>query len=262
MAEVKYYPPMSLVDYQEYIRTRYEDYDTKASLDQIAVRLLEEATELVSPIHDATRNWQKASQSVANCLADILPWLCGICSNISICLNSAMEWKYGSNCPVCGRMPCQCRPPQPPVKQPEAPDELFSYPPTVKPTNARKLDAWQQHLHDMYRDNLEFDISVLPLRLLEDIGSMARAIRTRRSFPSDKDWKKDIAWRAASVLAWTLAICNFFADSKNITFRLHQITFDKYGSDYYPKKTQGEVKQLALVMKCPKCKHEWTTLQR
>jgi hypothetical protein len=112
----------------------------------------------------------------------------------------------------------------------------------------------------MYKDNLQFNISVLPLKLLEDVASMGKVVRTRRSFQTDGEWKKEIAWRAASVLAWTIAICNFFNDASNTNLRLHSITFEKYSSDYLPEKTLKEAQQLG-VLKCPKCGHEWTTLQ-
>jgi len=260
MVATKYYPPMSIAEYQEFIRSRYEEFDRKVSVNMLVLRLHEEATELVSPIHEASRNWQRASQNVVNSLADIVPWLCAICSSVGISLDSAMEWKYGKNCPICGYMPCRCRPPQPAISRPPPPDELFVQPPPLPPKNRRHLDTWQSHLHEMYKDNLELDISVLPLRLLEDIGSMGKAIRIKRSFPSDKDWKADVAWKAASVVAWSLAICNFFNDSKNTNLHLHQIIFEKYASDFLPQKTLKESEQFSWL-RCPKCGHEWKTLQ-
>ena len=258
MAGMKYYPPMSIAEYQEFVRTRYEEFDRKVAVDQMVMRLFEEATELISPVQEASRNWARASQDVVSSLADILPWLCGICTSIPIDLERAMEWKYGKGCPICGRMPCECRPPQPVVARPEPPEDLFEYPKVLK--RQRTLDAWQSHLREMYKDNLQFNINVLPLKLLEDIASMGKIVRTRRSFKSDKEWKAEIAWRAASILAWTIAICNYFNDVSNTNLHLHQITFEKYSSDYLQRKTMKEAQQLGVI-KCPKCGFEWASLQ-
>jgi NTP pyrophosphatase (non-canonical NTP hydrolase) len=226
--------------------------------DVLVLRLFEEATELISPIHEAVRNWQKAAQNVINSLADILPLLCGLCNNIGINLDVAMEWKFGEHCPTCAQMPCKC-PQQANVPRPEASDDLYVYPPSLTLVNRRTIDTWQNHLHEMYKDNQSLDVSVLPLKLLGDVGAISSTVRSKHNFRSDKDWKREIAWSAASVLAWTIAICNFFNDSKNTNLRLHDITFEKYASTYLPDKTAKEMQQLGKL-RCPSCGHEWAIL--
>ncbi len=64
--------------------------------------VMEEVGELAAALRESSKEEQ------AKEFADVLAWLATIANVAGINLTEAMQLKYGSGCPGCGRMVCEC----------------------------------------------------------------------------------------------------------------------------------------------------------
>jgi NTP pyrophosphatase (non-canonical NTP hydrolase) len=94
--------PVSLNDFQRLIREMYLEKDVARGVDGTFMWLMEEVGELASALREGTRDEQAAE------FADVLAWLTTIANVVGVDLAAAVERKYGSGCPGCGKLACQC----------------------------------------------------------------------------------------------------------------------------------------------------------
>jgi len=64
--------------------------------------LMEEVGELAAALRDGTHE-QRMDE-----FADVLAWLTTIANVVGVDLTEAVNRKYGSGCPGCGRLACTC----------------------------------------------------------------------------------------------------------------------------------------------------------
>ena len=95
-------PLMTLTQLQELIRTMYSSKDEARGVDGTFMWLMEEVGELAASLREGTPEEQAAE------FADVLAWLATIANVAGIDLAAAVEAKYGTGCPGCGQMVCQC----------------------------------------------------------------------------------------------------------------------------------------------------------
>jgi NTP pyrophosphatase (non-canonical NTP hydrolase) len=93
---------MTIAEFQELIRRTYHARDKKRGLDKDYLWFTEEVGELA----EAVRKRDKAGIFAE--AADVLAWLCTICSISGIDLEKAALAKYGQGCPRCQAIPCRC----------------------------------------------------------------------------------------------------------------------------------------------------------
>jgi NTP pyrophosphatase (non-canonical NTP hydrolase) len=94
--------PISLDDFQRSIRKMYLEKDVARGVDGTFMWLMEEVGELAAALREGTREDQAAE------FADVLAWLTTIANVVGVDLAAAVEQKYGSGCPGCGKLVCQC----------------------------------------------------------------------------------------------------------------------------------------------------------
>jgi NTP pyrophosphatase (non-canonical NTP hydrolase) len=95
-------PPLSLRDFQRLIREMYFEKDAARGVDGTFMWLMEEVGELAAALREGTPEEQSAE------FADVLAWLTTIANVAGIDLTKALEQKYGSGCPGCGKLICTC----------------------------------------------------------------------------------------------------------------------------------------------------------
>ncbi|RMF44351.1 MAG: nucleotide pyrophosphohydrolase [Planctomycetota bacterium] len=95
-------PDVSLTDFQSKIRTMYYDKDVQRGIDGTFMWLMEEIGELASALRQGTVEEQSAE------FADVLAWLATIANVAGVDLGQAIQQKYGTGCPGCGRLECTC----------------------------------------------------------------------------------------------------------------------------------------------------------
>ncbi len=97
-------PPtdISLRDFQRLIRQMYHEKDVARGVDGTFMWLIEEVGELASALREGT------PEEVAAEFADVLAWLSTIANVADVDLTRAVQEKYGSGCPGCGRLACTC----------------------------------------------------------------------------------------------------------------------------------------------------------
>ncbi len=95
-------PDVSLTDFQAKIRTMYYDKDVQRGIDGTFMWLMEEIGELAAALRQGTPEEQSAE------FADVLAWLATIANVAGVDLGQAIQKKYGTGCPGCGRLECTC----------------------------------------------------------------------------------------------------------------------------------------------------------
>jgi NTP pyrophosphatase (non-canonical NTP hydrolase) len=95
-------PPLSLNDFQRLIREMYFKKDLARGVDGTFMWLMEEVGELAAALREGTPEEQAAE------FADVLAWLTTIANVAGIDLAAALQQKYGSGCPGCGQLVCNC----------------------------------------------------------------------------------------------------------------------------------------------------------
>ena len=93
---------ISLRDFQRLIRQMYHEKDVARGVDGTFMWLIEEVGELASALREGT------PEEVAAEFADVLAWLSTIANVADVDLTRAVQEKYGSGCPGCGRLACTC----------------------------------------------------------------------------------------------------------------------------------------------------------
>ena len=95
-------PSISLAEFQELIRTMYLPKDVERGVDGTFMWLMEEVGELAAALREGTPEERAAE------FADVLAWLTTIANVVGVDLTEAVREKYGSGCPGCGRLVCEC----------------------------------------------------------------------------------------------------------------------------------------------------------
>jgi NTP pyrophosphatase (non-canonical NTP hydrolase) len=92
----------SLEDLQRLIREMYFEKDVARGVDGTFMWLMEEIGELSAALRDGNAK-EKAEE-----FADVIAWLATIANVAGVDLGAAIRDKYGSGCPGCGKMACNC----------------------------------------------------------------------------------------------------------------------------------------------------------
>ncbi len=93
---------LSMVDLQRHIREMYFEKDAARGVDGTFMWLMEEVGELASALRGNDK------ENLAEEFADVIAWLATIANVAGVDLNAALVAKYGSGCPGCSRLVCQC----------------------------------------------------------------------------------------------------------------------------------------------------------
>ncbi|MBM4074516.1 MAG: nucleotide pyrophosphohydrolase [Planctomycetes bacterium] len=94
--------PLTLKELQELIRRMYGAKDEARGVEGTFMWLMEEVGELSAALREGTQ------QELAMEFADVLAWLATIANVAGVDLDAAIRQKYGSGCPGCGQLLCQC----------------------------------------------------------------------------------------------------------------------------------------------------------
>ena len=95
-------PEISIREFQNLIRDMYMEKDAERGIDGTFMWLMEEVGELAGALRQGT------PQELAAEFADVLAWLTTIANVAGVDLTAAVSEKYGSGCPGCGRLICNC----------------------------------------------------------------------------------------------------------------------------------------------------------
>jgi NTP pyrophosphatase (non-canonical NTP hydrolase) len=95
-------PPISLGEFQKLIGEMYLERDVARGVDGTFMWLMEEVGELAAALRHGTHEQRTAE------FADVLAWLTTIANVVGVDLTEAVMQKYGSGCPGCGQLVCQC----------------------------------------------------------------------------------------------------------------------------------------------------------
>lgn len=98
---------MTLDELQELIDRMYSRKDEARGVEGTFMWLMEEIGELAAALREAPKE-EVAKEEVAKEFADVLAWLATIANVAGINLTDAIRMKYGSGCPGCGKMVCEC----------------------------------------------------------------------------------------------------------------------------------------------------------
>ena len=93
---------MTLTELQQLIREMYSDKDEARGVEGTFMWLMEEVGELAAALREGTHEELSAE------FADVLAWLATIANVANVDLAEAVRKKYGSGCPGCGKMQCDC----------------------------------------------------------------------------------------------------------------------------------------------------------
>ena len=92
----------SLRDFQELIRTMYYDKDAARGAEATFLWFTEEVGELAAALRSGSGEELQAE------FADVLAWLLTLANIKNVDLTQALTQKYGTGCPGCGKLICQC----------------------------------------------------------------------------------------------------------------------------------------------------------
>lgn len=95
---------MELRDFQQLIDTMYSHKDRARGPAGTFVWLVEEIGELAAAIGD-----HKDQQNLKEEFADVLAWLATLANVLDVDLTEAIQTKYGTGCPGCGKRVCVCK---------------------------------------------------------------------------------------------------------------------------------------------------------
>jgi NTP pyrophosphatase (non-canonical NTP hydrolase) len=95
-------PPLALQSFQQLIRQMYFEKDVARGIDGTFMWLMEEVGELAAALRSGTHEERLGE------FADVLAWLATIANVAGVDLAEAVARKYGSGCPGCGQLICQC----------------------------------------------------------------------------------------------------------------------------------------------------------
>jgi len=95
-------PEITLAEFQQLIRRMYIEKDIARGIDGTFMWLMEEVGELAAALRNGTHQQRSAE------FADVLAWLATIANVAGVDLTAAVQAKYGTGCPGCGRFVCTC----------------------------------------------------------------------------------------------------------------------------------------------------------
>ena len=93
---------MTIAEFQRLIKRTYHARDRKRGLDKDYLWFTEEVGELAEAVR------KRDKPEIFKEAADVLAWLCTICSISGVDLEQAALAKYGKGCPRCKAIPCAC----------------------------------------------------------------------------------------------------------------------------------------------------------
>ncbi|MCR9292101.1 MAG: nucleotide pyrophosphohydrolase [bacterium] len=93
---------VSFGDFQTLIRKMYYDKDVQRGIDGTFMWLMEEIGELAAALRQGTPR-EKSEE-----FADVIAWLATIANVAEVDLGQAIQDKYGTGCPGCGKLVCDC----------------------------------------------------------------------------------------------------------------------------------------------------------
>lgn len=93
---------MKIAEFQNLIRRTYHARDKKRGLDKDYLWFTEEVGELAEAVR------KRDKKEIFAEAADVLAWLCTVCSISGVDLQEAALAKYGKGCPRCKNIPCSC----------------------------------------------------------------------------------------------------------------------------------------------------------
>jgi len=93
---------MTLSGFQTLIREMYLEKDLARGVDGTFMWLVEEVGELAGALREGTHEDRLEE------FADVLAWLATIANAVDVDLAEAVVHKYGSGCPGCRQLVCQC----------------------------------------------------------------------------------------------------------------------------------------------------------
>jgi NTP pyrophosphatase (non-canonical NTP hydrolase) len=94
---------MDLRDFQQLIEKMYSHKDRARGAAGTFVWLVEEIGELAKAVGDG-----KDPENLKEEFADVLAWLATLANVVNVDLTEAIQAKYGTGCPGCGKMVCTC----------------------------------------------------------------------------------------------------------------------------------------------------------
>lgn len=93
---------LSIPDFQALIRKMYVEKDRERGVAGTFMWLMEEVGELSTALRDGTQKEREEE------FADVFAWLTTIANVVGVDLNKALADKYGTGCPGCGKLVCEC----------------------------------------------------------------------------------------------------------------------------------------------------------
>lgn len=93
---------VSFRDFQALIHKMYFEKDQERGVDGTFMWLMEEVGELAAALR------QGSEQDKAEEFADVIAWLATIANVAGVDLSQALQDKYGSGCPGCQKLVCDC----------------------------------------------------------------------------------------------------------------------------------------------------------
>jgi NTP pyrophosphatase (non-canonical NTP hydrolase) len=94
---------MEIREFQQLINRMYSDKDRKRGSAGTFIWFVEEIGELASAIGEGSSKEEKAKE-----FADVFAWLVTLANVEGIDLDQAIQEKYGTGCPGCGKVVCTC----------------------------------------------------------------------------------------------------------------------------------------------------------
>lgn len=95
-------PEISFRDFQKLIREMYYEKDVERGVEATFLWLMEEVGELATALRVGPKD------NLEEEFADVIAWLTTIANVSGVDLTAALQRKYGTGCPGCGKMACVC----------------------------------------------------------------------------------------------------------------------------------------------------------
>jgi NTP pyrophosphatase (non-canonical NTP hydrolase) len=89
-------------DFQALIKKMYYEKDVERGIDGTFMWLMEEVGELASALREGT------AEDKSEEFADVVAWLATIANVAQVDLADAIQKKYGTGCPGCKKLVCDC----------------------------------------------------------------------------------------------------------------------------------------------------------
>lgn len=99
---------LNLSEIQALIREMYGDKDEARGIPGTFMWLMEEVGELSSALRENEATGGPPSDELALEFADVIAWLATIANVAGVNLTDAFRKKYGTGCPGCGKIVCDC----------------------------------------------------------------------------------------------------------------------------------------------------------